>query len=317
MHADFRNEAPALHAIPALDISNLSHRYGDRQALHGVAFTVAPGEIFGLLGPNGGGKTTLFRIVSTLLRPSAGGARVFGMEVVGSPARVRRQLGVVFQSPALDPHLTVAENLRHHGHLYGVYGQDLRQRIAGALARVRLEDRAGDLVMTLSGGLQRRAELAKALLHDPKLLILDEPTTGLDPGARRDLWDHLRALRERDGRTIVLTTHLMEEAATCDRVGILHEGHLVASGAPEALISEIGGDVLLIAAPDPPGLAARIRERFGVSPDIMEGQLRLERARAHEFIPPLVEAFPGEIDSVTFSKPTLDDVFIHHTGHRL
>ena len=182
----------------ALEISNLSHRYGNRAALTAVSFSVSVGELFGLLGPNGGGKTTLFKIVSTLITPIDGSVRVFGRDVVAAPDQVRRQIGVVFQSPALDLQLRVDENLRHHGRLYGLHGRRLAERIRAVLALVRLDDRATELVGTLSGGLRRRAELAKALLPAPKLLILDEPSTGLDPGARRDTWEHLERLRRQD-----------------------------------------------------------------------------------------------------------------------
>ena len=304
-------------SLPALDVSNLIHRYGDREALRGLSFSVPAGEVFGLLGPNGGGKTTLFRIVSTLMRPTSGEVLVFGDDVTRRPDLVRRRLGVVFQAPALDVRLTVEENLKHQGHLYGLRGRPLAARIDEALERVGLGDRAHDLVSTLSGGLQRRAELAKALLHQPALLVLDEPTTGLDPGARRDVWRHLLALRDRDRTSIVLTTHLMDEAARCDRVGIIHEGRLVAIGAPQALTAALGADVITIASGDPDGLAARVGERFGVSASVVDDEIRIERDRAHEFVPELVEAFPGEIEAVTFGKPTLEDVFMHHTGKRL
>ncbi len=301
----------------AVEVSHLSHWYGQRRALADVSFAVTRGEIFGLLGPNGGGKTTLFRVVSTLMLPGEGTVRVFGADVVRSAPAARREMGVVFQAPALDTRLTVVENLRHQGHLYGLRGDDLNRRIADALARVRLEDRGRELVGRLSGGLQRRAELAKALLHRPPLLILDEPSPGLDPAARRDVWQHLHALRDRDGTTILLTTHLMDEGAGCDRVAILHEGRLVAIGAPETLTQAIGGDVILITARDAAALSDRIAQRFGVRVDIVDERLRIERPRAHEFIPELVEAFPGEIDAVTFGKPTLEDVFVHHTGKKL
>jgi ABC-2 type transport system ATP-binding protein len=224
---------------------------------------------------------------------------------------------VVFQHPALDARLTVAENLRHQGHLYGLRGGDLSRRIDEALRRVRLEDRAKDLVGTLSGGLQRRAEVAKALLHDPQLLVLDEPSTGLDPTARRDIWQDLERLRTERGTTVIVTTHLMDEAAVCDRVGILDHGHLVAIGSPAELTRAIGGDVVLVTAREPEALGPRIRERFGVSPEIVDGRLRIERLRAHEFVTDLVESFPGEIDAVAFGRPTLEDVFVHHTGHRM
>jgi ABC-2 type transport system ATP-binding protein len=249
--------------------------------------------------------------------PGGGSVRVFGADVVREAAAARREMGVVFQAPALDTRLTVVENLRHQGHLYGLHGAELGRRIRDTLARVRLDDRAGDIVGRLSGGLQRRAELAKALLHQPPLLILDEPSTGLDPAARRDVWQHLQMLRDRDGTTIMLTTHLMDEGASCDRVAILHEGRLVAIGAPGGLTREVGGDVITITAREPASLAERIARRFGVRPEIVDDRVRLERERAHEFITDLVEAFPGEIDAITFGKPTLEDVFVHHTGRKL
>ena len=309
--------ANSWNGTDALEISNLSHRYGTRAALTAVSFSVSVGELFGLLGPNGGGKTTLFKIVSTLITPVDGSVRVFGRDVVAAPEQVRRQIGVVFQSPALDLQLRVDENLRHHGRLYGLHGRRLAERIRAVLALVRLDDRATELVGTLSGGLRRRAELAKALLPAPKLLILDEPSTGLDPGARRDMWEHLEQLRRQDHTAIVVTTHLMDEAARCDRVGVLHQGRLVAVGAPDALTAAIGADVILITTPDRDGLATKIRERFGEQVEVLDDRLRLERQRAHEFITDLVEAFPGEIDAVSFGKPTLEDVFMHHTGQRL
>ena len=301
----------------ALEISNLSHWYGSRAALRAVSFTVPAGEIFGLLGPNGGGKTTLFKIISTLITPGDGSVWVFGQNVVSEPERVRREIGVVFQSPALDLRLRVDENLRHHGRLYGLRGRRLAERIDAVLALVKLDERATELVGTLSGGLRRRTELAKALLPAPRLLILDEPSTGLDPGARHDLWEHLDRLRRQDKTAIVVTTHLMDEAARCDRVGVLHQGCLVAIGSPPALTAAIGADVILISTADRNGLAARIRDRFGERVEILDDRLRIERQRAHEFITDLVEAFPGEIDAVSFGKPTLEDVFMHHTGQRL
>jgi len=223
----------------ALEVSDLHHRYGDRESLRGLSFSVASGDLFAMLGPNGGGKSTLFRIISTLMAPTSGTVDVFGRDVVKHPAEARRQLGIVFQSPAIDPWLTVLENLRHHGHLYGLSGAPLGRSIERALERFGLTPRAGDRVGTLSGGLRRRVELAKALLPEPKLLVLDEPSSGLDPTARRELLQELRRLRDDAGTTIVLTTHLFEEAAAADRVGILHEGQLVAIGAPADLVANV------------------------------------------------------------------------------
>ena len=207
--------------------------------MRGLSFSVASGDLFAMLGPNGGGKTTLFRIISTLIAPTSGTVEVFGIDVGTHPAEARKQLGVVFQSPAIDPWLTVLENLRHHGYLYGLSGAPLARGIERALERFGLTPRAGDRVGTLSGGLRRRVELAKALLPEPPLLVLDEPSSGLDPAARRELLQELRRLRDDEGTTIVLTTHLMAEAAVSDRVGILHEGRLVAIGAPGDLVANL------------------------------------------------------------------------------
>jgi ABC-2 type transport system ATP-binding protein len=292
----------------SVDVEGLTHRYGERTALDGVAFSVRSGEVFGLVGPNGGGKTTLFKILSTALAPSSGSARVAGIDV--RDGAVRRKIGVVFQSPSLDGKLTVAENLLHHGHLYGMSGSGLKQRIGEELTRFGLADRTGDRVEKLSGGLQRRVELAKSLLHRPEVLLLDEPSTGLDPGARRDLWDALRSLK---GVTVLLTTHLLEEAERCDRLAILHKGRIVALGEPLTLRAEIGGDVVTVRSREPERLAAAIREKLGESPQVVDGTVRLSRDRGHEFVGRLVEAFPGMIESVTVAKPSLEDVFMSKT----
>jgi ABC-2 type transport system ATP-binding protein len=297
----------------AVAVEEVRYLYGDREALSGVSFSVARGEMFALLGPNGGGKTTLFKILSTLMPPTSGTVRVLGRDLVHEPFLVRKRLGVVFQHPSLDRKLTVVENLRHHGHLYGLAGRELQTRVRALLARVGLTDRADDLVETLSGGLQRRAELAKGLLQKPDILVLDEPNTGLDPAARRDFMNYLQDLREYEGVTILLTTHFMEDAERCDRVGILHKGKLVALGAPEALKQSIGGDIVVIQSAEPHDLQKKLRERFGCEPTLVDGTLRIERPRGHEFIRDAVEAFPGEVTAAAFGKPTLEDVFIHLT----
>jgi ABC-2 type transport system ATP-binding protein len=297
----------------AVEVKDLRHFYAEREALGGVSFSVARGEMFALLGPNGGGKTTLFKILSTLMPPASGTVRLWGHDLSREPFLVRKRLGVVFQHPSLDRKLTVLENLKHHGHLYGLAGSELQRRARAMLARVGLTDRASDLVETLSGGLQRRAELAKGLLHDPDILVLDEPNTGLDPAARRDFMNYLQHLRQQEGVTILLTTHFMEDAERCDRVGILHEGRLVALGAPDALKQSIGGDIVVIQSPESHGLQKKLRERFGCEATVVDSTLRVERPRGHEFIRDVVEAFPGEIISAAFGKPTLEDVFIHLT----
>ncbi len=300
-----------------IQIAGLGHQYDTRVALDDVSFEVREAEIFGLLGPNGSGKTTLFRILSTLMLPSSGHALIMGFDATRQPNQVRRAIGVVFQAESVDVKLTAAENLWHQGHLYGLRGAALKGRIQEMLGRVALADRAHDKVETFSGGMQRRVELAKGLLHHPSVLLLDEPSTGLDPGARRDLWLYLRKLREEEHITIIVTTHLMEEAEYCDRLAILSNGKLVALGTPGELKREIGGDVILLeAASDAEGLASRIGQRFNVKPTVMDGKVRLEIGQGHRFVTDVVEAFPGEIQSVSVSKPTLEDVFIDRTGHR-
>jgi ABC-2 type transport system ATP-binding protein len=315
--ADAGPEVTLPSAQPVISVDNVIHRYGDRTALNGVSFDVRPAELFGLLGPNGSGKTTLFRILSTLMLPTAGRATIMGCDVAREPARVRRQIGVVFQAQSVDLKLTAYENLWHQGHLYGLRGTVLQERIREVLSRVGLADRAKELVETFSGGMQRRIELAKGLLHRPGVLLLDEPTTGLDPGARRDLWQYLATLRDEEQVSVLVTTHLMEEAERCDRLAILNEGNLVALGTPTELKSEIGGDVILLdAAHDAELLAERIRARFHVESTVLENQVRMEREGAHRFVTEVVEAFPGEIEALSVSKPALEDVFIRRTGHK-
>jgi ABC-2 type transport system ATP-binding protein len=303
--------------VPVISVQNLVHKYEARTALNGVSFEVRPAELFGLLGPNGSGKTTLFRILSTLMVPTAGKAIVMGFDAAHDPAEVRRQIGVVFQAQSVDPKLTAYENLWHQGHLYGIRGAALKARVQEILSRVGLADRAKEQVGTFSGGMQRRIELAKGLLHHPGVLLLDEPTTGLDPGARIDLWQYLQILRDEEHVSVLVTTHLMEEAARCDRLAILNEGNLVALGTPAELKSEIGGDVILLdAAHDASVLADHIRARFRVDTTVMGNQVRIEREGGHRFVPDVVEAFPGEILAISVSKPALEDVFIHRTGHK-
>jgi len=305
-----------LAASSAISVRDLVHRYGNRAALNGVSFDVRPAELFGLLGPNGSGKTTMFRILSTLMVPSGGRAIILEHDAATDPGRLRREIGVVFQAQSIDLKLTAAENLTHQGHLYGLRGSRLRARIKEILERVGLADRAGDKAETFSGGMQRRLELAKGLLHGPRVLLLDEPTTGLDPGARRDLWQYLHTLRDEERVTVLVTTHLMEEAERCDRLAILSEGKLVALGTPAELKQEIGGDVIVLESKTADTLALRIQSRFDVVARILDGQVRIEKEQGHRFVTDLVEAYPGEIDAVSISKPSLEDVFIRRTGHR-
>jgi ABC-2 type transport system ATP-binding protein len=309
--------SPGGHA--PIELDHLSHDYGSRLALDDLSFQVRPAEIFGLLGPNGSGKTTLFRILSTLMVPTGGHARIAGYDVATDATRVRQQTGIVFQAMSLDVKLTVRENLMHQGHLYGLSGALLRSRSQEVLARVGLTDRARDMVETLSGGQKRRVELAKGLIHSPSVLLLDEPSTGLDPGARIDLWHYLRMLRDEQGVSVLVTTHLMEEAEHCDRLAILSGGKLVAHGTPAELKAAIGGDVVQFETAThmaAEALAAKIMARFAVNPSVVGNAVRVEREQGHRFLTEVVEAFPGAVESVSVAKPSLEDVFIQRTGHR-
>lgn len=296
-------------------IEDVSFSYGERRALAGITFKCSTGEIFGLLGPNGGGKTTLFRLLCTLLPFQEGRAAIAGYDVAADPSAVRRAIGVTFQSASLDRKLTVGENLRAQGQLYGLFGADLKRRIRYLLERFGLSDRSDDQTESLSGGLKRRVEIAKGLLHDPTVLLLDEPNTGLDPGARHDLWRLLTELRD-SGMTILVTTHLMEEAERCDQLAILNRGEIVAQGTPNELRESVGGDCLTIRGPEVESLAGRLAQRFAVRPTVLAGAIRIEQANGHELLGQIVNAFPSDVSSVTLGKPTLEDVFITRTGHR-
>jgi ABC-2 type transport system ATP-binding protein len=303
--------------MSAVDADKLTHKYKSRTALNEVSFRVERGEIFGLLGPNGGGKSTTFRILSTFLSPSSGTAQVFGLDVRTAKMEIRKRIGVVFQSGSLDRKLTADENLLHHGHLYGLKGEALRVRIRQVLVRFGLQDRVKDRVETLSGGLRRRLEIAKGVLHKPELLLLDEPSTGLDPAVRLELWAYLKELRDQEGTTVLLTTHFMEEAEKCDRIAILDAGNLIDIGAPEELKRNIGGEVVTIQSRAGESLREFLKSRFGITSQIVNGTIRFEVENGQQWITKFIHSFSGEIDSITIGRPTLEDVFIHYTGHRL
>jgi ABC-2 type transport system ATP-binding protein len=315
-HAQGAAESAHLNGA-AVAVQDLRHRYGDRQALAGVTFAVQPGEMFGLLGPNGSGKSTLLRILSTLLRPEAGGAHVIGHDVVREPDLVRRALGVVFQNASVDRKLTVEENLTCHASLYGLSGRALAEKLDATLERLGIAARRSERVERLSGGLERRVELAKALLVGARVLLLDEPSTALDPGARSDFLGYLRELRDAAGLTVLLSTHDLEEAERCDRVAIFDAGRIVALGTPDDLKAAVGGDVLVIRATAPEALRERLAARLGLEVRLVDGTLRVESPRGHELVRDVVEAFPGEVRTVTVGKPTLGDVFVRLTGHGL
>lgn len=303
-------------AEPAVRIEKLTHRYGTHTALRDVTLTIEPGTLFGLVGPNGSGKTTLFRILSTLMPPSAGQMRIFGDDPVTNPSAVRQQLGFVFQEPALDDNLTVRENLRAQGALYGLRGSALHARIDELLADLDVADRADDRVHTLSGGLQRRVDLVRGLLHRPNLLLLDEPTTGLDPAARRTFWQSIDRLRRSAGTTLLVATHLMEEAERCDAVAILDRGRVVADGTPSALKADLGEETLWLESPDPQRLRDHIQAQFGIDARVIDSTVQLAPPDAPQLLTSIYSAFEDQIESATVRAPTLEDVFMVRTGHR-
>jgi ABC-2 type transport system ATP-binding protein len=304
-----------MNSPPALRVADVRYRYKENEAVRGVSFEVSPGQVFALLGPNGSGKTTLFRLISTLIPLQQGTIEILGHNVGHQVAQVRSLMGVVFQAPSVDKKLTVLENLWYRGRLYGLSGSELRQRSGEMLERLGLTDKSKAIVETLSGGQRRRVELAQSMLHNPRMLVLDEPSTGLDPGARIDLWHYFASLIA-DGVTIVLTTHLLEEAARADYLGIMHQGQLAALDTPAALQASIGGDSILIRTAEPDALASEITQRFQVTPTIIDNTLRLEQPDGASWVPRLMDQLGGGIESITLGKPTLEDVFVARTGHR-
>ncbi len=306
----------------AVRVENVSFAYPRRPVFHGLDLEVERGKLFALVGPNGSGKSTLLRLVATLIPPDAGAISLFGHDAIRAARAARHLLGVVFQSPALDKKLTVGENLRYQGWLYGLHGSQLHRRIDEVLEIAGVADRAREAVGTLSGGLQRRVEIAKALLHRPRLLVLDEPTTGLDLSSRRQLVHYLRYLRDTTELTVLLTTHLLDEAEWCDEVAIMDGGRIVGRGTPRDLIEHVGGQVLWITTSRLRELAQRLRQQWQLEAQVIDNQLRVElpaqfNGKASQLLVEIVEQNPGAISSITLAQPTLEDVFIHLTGRRL
>ena len=305
-------------AAPRLAAREVSFAYGERQVLTGLSFEVAPGEVFGFLGPNGAGKSTLFAILTGMLAPSSGQLALDGVAIPFGARELRRRTGVVFQEPSLDPKLTVRENLLLGAALFRVPRAEARARAEGLLAAAGLADRAGERAGRLSGGLRRRLELARALVHRPSLLVMDEPTTGLDAAAFRRTWEALLALRRTEGLTLLLTTHRPDEAEQCDRLAVLSGGRVAACETPEVLRSRVAGDVVVVEADDPGPLAREISSRFGVPARPVPRGVLIERREGHELVPRLVEAFPaGRFRSVSVRRPTLADAFLRLTGEAL
>ncbi len=303
----------ALHP-PAIEVVDLVRSYGEVEAVKGVSFTVGSGEVFGFLGPNGAGKSTTINVLCTLARPTSGTARVAGFDVVRERDDVRRHLGLVFQDPTLDAQLTAAQNLRLHAELYGIDRGDIVARMDQMLAMVDLADRRDQPVLTFSGGMRRRLEIARGLMHSPRVIFLDEPTIGLDPQTRRSIWRYIRALQEREGTTIFMTTHYMDEAELCDRIAIMDRGEIVVLDTPEALKASVGADRVAVATVDDDAAIAALRERFGIEATVADGALTFHVASGEAFVPRLFADLGVAITSVAVSRPTLDDVFMGYTG---
>ncbi len=300
----------------ALSVKNVTHRYKEITAVNGLSMEVPAGQIFGILGPNGSGKSTLFRLISTLTRVQTGSIEVLGWCTQASTSLVRQQLGVVFQSPSLDRKLTVLENIRCQAALYGLSGADRDKRIDELVSMMGLTDKLNIRSEKLSGGQKRRVELAKGLLHRPKVLLLDEPSTGLDPAARLDLWQALTQLRDNHGTSIILTTHLLDEADKCDCVAILNAGAMVACDRPENLRSETGEVVVCISTNDPEAVARILKDRLSMDSKILDQQVRITAAGAMSSLSAMIEETKAFASSVSIGRPSLEDVFIAKTGHQ-
>ena len=299
---------------PAVEARDLVKRYGRIEAVAGIDLEVRRGEVFGFLGPNGAGKSTTISILCTLVRPTSGTAKVAGIDVARNPGAVRSRIGLVFQDPSLDGQLTARENLEFHAFLYNVPRSERRARIDGVLEMVELQERAGSQVQTFSGGMKRRLEIARGILHYPQVLFLDEPTLGLDPQTRSRIWEYLHELRHREGITVFMTTHYMDEAEFCDRIAIIDHGKIIALGTPDELKAMVGGDVVAVQTREVAAAAEEVRRAFELEPIAEDGQLRVEVQDGAAFVPRLVRELTVPVSAVTLSRPSLDDVFLKLTG---
>jgi ABC-2 type transport system ATP-binding protein len=299
---------------PAIEVDDLVKSYGGVDAVRGVSFSVPPGEVFGFLGPNGAGKSTTIKVLCTLARPTSGTVRVSGFDVVTQRDDVRRHLGLVFQDPTLDVQLTAEQNLRMHAELYGIEAGAIPDRMDQMLAMVDLGDRRDQRVITFSGGMKRRLEIARGLMHSPRVLFLDEPTIGLDPQTRSSIWRYIRALKEAEGTTIFMTTHYMDEAEFCDRIAIMDRGEIVVLDTPEALKGGVGADRVVLGTADDDAALAALADRFGIEASVAEGAVTFHVENGEAFVPRLFAELGVTITSVAVSRPTLDDVFMRYTG---
>jgi ABC-2 type transport system ATP-binding protein len=301
-------------STPAIAVRQLAKTFGEVEAVKGVDFEVPPGEVFGFLGPNGAGKTTTINMLCTLVRPTSGSATVAGHDVVSQRDDVRRHIGLVFQDQTLDSYLTGAQNLKLHAELYGIQRDLVEPRMRQVLTMVGLWERKDTTVSTFSGGMRRRLEIARGLMHSPRVLFLDEPTIGLDPQTRRSIWSYIRELKEREEITIFMTTHYMDEAEWCDRIAIMDHGEIVALDAPQTLKDAVGTDRIMIHTDDNEAAITELGERFGIDAVIAEGAVTFGVSSGEEFVPRLFSELRIPIRSVSVSRPTLDDVFMSYTG---
>jgi ABC-2 type transport system ATP-binding protein len=299
---------------PVVLVSDLVKRYGEVEAVRGIGFEVEPGETFGFLGPNGAGKSTTIKILCTLADPTSGTARVAGYDVVKNRDTVRRNIGLVFQDTTLDNYLTGEQNLRFHADLYGVPKSQVAPRMRQVLEMVNLWDRRQAVVGTYSGGMKRRLEIARGLLHAPRVLFLDEPTVGLDPQTRTSIWEYINDLKQREDITIFLTTHYMDEAENCDRIAIIDHGKIVAIDTPEKLKASIGTDRVQITTDDDQVAIRQLKERFGLDAAVHEGMVTFNVESGEHFVPRLFAELTEQIKSVSVARPSLDDVFMAYTG---
>jgi len=300
-----------------IEVEHLVKSYADLVAVNDISFSVDQGEVFGLLGPNGAGKTTVINILCTLSKPTSGKASINGFDVTHQQGQVRQCIGLVFQDPSLDERLTALENLKFHSMVYNIPASVRKERIEQVLRMVELWERRRDIVKTFSGGMKRRLELARGLLHHPKVLFLDEPTLGLDPQTRRRLWDFILDLRRREGTTILLTTHYMDEAEYTDRIAVMDYGKLIALDSPQGLKSMVGGDMISLNTVDDQRAQAELQKRYHIKARCDGGQVTFEIANGERFIPALIKEFDTDILSISLRRPTLDDAFLKLTGHRL
>ena len=300
-----------------IEVEHLVKSYADLVAVDDVSFSVDQGEIFGLLGPNGAGKTTTINILCTLSKPTSGRATVNGFDVARQQSQVRQSIGLVFQDPSLDDRLTALENMEFHCRVYNIPASVRKERIEQVLRMVELWERRRDIVKTFSGGMKRRLELARGLIHRPKVLFLDEPTLGLDPQTRHRLWDFILGLRETEGTTIFLTTHYMDEAEYANRIAVMDYGKIIALDNPKGLKGMVGGDMISLSTVDDQKAQVELQERYQIQARYDGGQLSFDIANGERFIPTLIKGLDTEILSISLRRPTLDDVFLKLTGHQL